>query len=65
MPGNTARRAIVSSVVSLAHALGMTVVAEGVETEIQATALRELGCDEMQGFLHSRPTPIERIEALL
>jgi len=65
MPANAARRAIVSSVVSLAHALGMKVVAEGVETELQAKALRDLGCDEMQGFLHSRPAPIHEIEALL
>jgi diguanylate cyclase (GGDEF)-like protein/PAS domain S-box-containing protein len=65
MTANSGRRAIVSAVISLAHALGMKVVAEGVEAESQARLLRELGCDEMQGFLHSRPMPIEEVEALL
>jgi len=65
MPESPGRRAIVSTVISLAHALGMSVVAEGVETEPQAKVLRELGCDEMQGFLHSRPMPIEEVAALL
>ena len=65
MPESPGRRAIVSTVISLAHALGMRVVAEGVETEPQAKVLRELGCDEMQGFLHSRPMPIEDVTALL
>ena len=48
-----------------AHALGMRVVAEGVEAEGQARLLRDLGCDEIQGYLHSRPAPLEEIEALL
>jgi diguanylate cyclase (GGDEF)-like protein len=65
MPANSGRRAIVSTVISLAHGLGMNVVAEGVETEPQARVLRELGCDEMQGYLHSRPLPIEEVETLL
>jgi diguanylate cyclase (GGDEF)-like protein len=65
MQANRGRQAIVSTVIALAHALGMRVVAEGVEAEGQARLLRDLGCDEMQGFLHSRPTPIEEIEALL
>jgi diguanylate cyclase (GGDEF)-like protein/PAS domain S-box-containing protein len=65
MPESPGRRAIVSTVISLAHALGMRVVAEGVETQPQAKVLRELGCDEMQGFLHSRPMPIEEVAALL
>jgi diguanylate cyclase (GGDEF)-like protein len=50
-------RAIVEAVVRLAHALNLTVVAEGVETEAQAQVLRELGCDELQGFLFARPMP--------
>jgi EAL domain-containing protein (putative c-di-GMP-specific phosphodiesterase class I) len=60
MASNSGRLAIVSTVISLAHALGMTVVAEGVEMEEQRKLLAELGCDEMQGFLHSRPMPIGR-----
>ena len=65
MHANPGHQAIVSSVISLAHALGMRVVAEGVEAEAQARLLRDLGCDEMQGFLHSRPMPIHEVEALL
>ena len=47
--------AIVEAVVRLAHALKLHVVAEGVETESQALRLRELGCDELQGFLFAKP----------
>jgi len=46
---------IVSAVVSLAHTLGLKVVAEGVETETQFAVLRDLGCDFVQGYLFSRP----------
>ncbi|MDC6166699.1 putative bifunctional diguanylate cyclase/phosphodiesterase [Paucibacter sp. XJ19-41] len=55
--------ALVSTIVGLAHALGLKVVAEGVETEAQAALLRELRCDEMQGFLFSRPLAGEVFEA--
>ena len=48
-------RAIVDAVVKLAHALGLKVVAEGVETPRQQRALVELGCDELQGFLFAKP----------
>jgi EAL domain-containing protein (putative c-di-GMP-specific phosphodiesterase class I) len=47
--------AIVRAVIDLAHAVGVSVVAEGVETEAQASALRAMGCDLGQGFLWSRP----------
>ena len=49
--------AICSAVVSLAHALDLGVVAEGIETKQQARALRELGCERGQGFLFGRPQP--------
>ena len=48
-------RAVVDAVISLAHALGLTVVAEGVETTAQRDILLALGCDEMQGYLFARP----------
>ncbi|HEY5799423.1 MAG TPA: EAL domain-containing protein [Burkholderiaceae bacterium] len=53
------------AIVSMAHALGMSVVAEGVETELQLKLLHELECDEVQGYLISRPLPPEQIPALL
>ncbi len=43
----------------------MTTTAEGVETEAQLLRLRAEGCDEVQGFLFSRPVPIEQVPALI
>ncbi len=54
--------ALVSTIIGLAHALKLKVVAEGVETEEQARLLRLLNCDEMQGFLFSRPVSAEAFE---
>jgi diguanylate cyclase (GGDEF)-like protein len=48
-------RAVVDAVIRLAHALGLNVVAEGVETEAQRDVLIEMGCDELQGYLFARP----------
>jgi len=56
---------IVAAVVELGHALGLQVVAEGVETDRQLAQLRELGCDGAQGFLLGRPVPACDVEALL
>ncbi|MFZ2309548.1 MAG: EAL domain-containing protein [Rhodoferax sp.] len=55
--------ALVSTIISLAHALKLKVVAEGVETEEQARLLRLLNCDEMQGYLFSRPVPRDVLES--
>ena len=55
--------ALVSTIVNLAHALKLNVVAEGVETEEQSRLLRLLGCDEMQGFLISKAVPMDIFEA--
>jgi EAL domain-containing protein (putative c-di-GMP-specific phosphodiesterase class I) len=57
--------AIVHMVIELAHTLGMEVIAEGVESEEQATLLREMGCDMAQGYHFSKPLPPEDIPALL
>jgi EAL domain-containing protein (putative c-di-GMP-specific phosphodiesterase class I) len=58
-------RNIVAMIVSLAHTLGLKVIAEGVEEDEQMRLLRELGCDQVQGFLLSRPLPPHLIEPLL
>ncbi len=65
-------RAIVGAVVAMAHSLGLTVVAEGVETEAQLDALKDLRCDttstecdRIQGYLLSKPVPAEAASALL
>jgi diguanylate cyclase (GGDEF)-like protein/PAS domain S-box-containing protein len=56
---------LIQSIIGLAHALQLTVVAEGVETEAQAQKLLELGCDQMQGYLFSKPLPADQLEVLL
>ena len=55
---------IVQAILSMAHALGQKVVAEGVETPAQLACLRGLKCDLLQGFLLSRPVPPEQIPAM-
>jgi diguanylate cyclase (GGDEF)-like protein/PAS domain S-box-containing protein len=56
---------IVSSIISLGHSLNLHIIAEGVETQEQSNLLRLLKCDQLQGFLISRPLPGAEIEALL
>jgi diguanylate cyclase (GGDEF)-like protein/PAS domain S-box-containing protein len=68
--GNAAREGheqapIIRTIIALAHNLGMTVVAEGVETEGQRALLQQLGCERLQGYLLHRPLPLEQIELLL
>jgi diguanylate cyclase (GGDEF)-like protein len=57
--------AIASSIIGLAHRLKLRVIAEGVETEQQRSFLRDNGCDEMQGYLFSRPLPPHQLAQLL
>lgn len=57
--------AIARAIIALGHGMGLYVVAEGVETEAQAEFLRGHGCDQMQGYLLSRPQPPEKIEPWL
>jgi EAL domain-containing protein (putative c-di-GMP-specific phosphodiesterase class I) len=56
---------LVSTIISLAHSLQLKVIAEGVETEEQAKYLRLLRCDEMQGYLFSKPLPLDALVSLL
>ena len=56
---------IVRAVIGLGASLGMTTTAEGVETEAQLARLREEGCDEVQGYLFSRPVPSSEIPGVL
>ncbi|MBZ9921186.1 EAL domain-containing protein, partial [Mesorhizobium sp. BR1-1-7] len=50
--------AVVSTIVGLSRALGVSIIAEGVETEDQATLLRAAGCEVVQGYLFGRPAPL-------
>ncbi len=61
----TDEAALVGAVVELGHALGLSVVAEGVETDTQLAHLRDLGCDGAQGYLFSRPVPEDEVHELL
>jgi EAL domain-containing protein (putative c-di-GMP-specific phosphodiesterase class I) len=56
---------LIQTIISMAHSLRLKVVAEGVETEEQATMLKLLRCDQMQGYLFSKPLPLEEVTALL
>ena len=63
--GDRSTGAIVGSIVDLAHAIGLTVVAEGIETEAQLRLLQDLDCDEGQGFLLARPQPWRALTTML
>lgn len=65
MQANSAGMTLVATMVSMAHALRMKVVAEGVETESQAQALALLHCDQLQGYLVSRPLPFDQMTTFL
>jgi diguanylate cyclase len=63
LESNTDAQAVVHGVIKLAHALDLSVVAEGVETKGQQGILRRLECDELQGFLFSEPLPAAALRA--
>ncbi len=65
MLNEPATMTLVQTMISLAHSLGLKVVAEGVDEEEQAKILRLLRCDEMQGYLFSKPLPLDEMTALL
>ncbi len=58
-------RAVVESIISMAHALELRVVGEGIETNEQLETMARLGCDEIQGYLISRPLPVSEVTAFL
>ena len=58
-------RSIVNTIIAMAHNLNLDVIAEGVETEEQRQILKNAGCSHYQGYLFSKPVPIEQFEALL
>ena len=62
---NDSDAALVRAMIEMAHALGLMVIAEGVETEEQLAVLRSLGCDLAQGYLLSRPLPADAFAAWL
>jgi diguanylate cyclase (GGDEF)-like protein len=65
IPDNPDDAAIATAIIAMAHSLNLNVVAEGVETEEQLQFLRERCCDEMQGYLISRPLPPEEFAKFL
>jgi len=62
---NAENSVIVQAVIIIAGALGMTTVAEGVETDDQQKLLKALGCDEAQGYLYSRAVPIGKVPEII
>ena len=65
VPDDRLSNAIVTAVIDMAHAIGVGVVAEGVETTAQRAALSDRGCDLFQGYLFARPVPADEVPRLL
>jgi len=65
MPGDDAATAVTRCIINIGKTLGMNVIAEGVETEAQRLQLRNMGCDNMQGYLLSRPLYFREVHQLL
>jgi EAL domain-containing protein (putative c-di-GMP-specific phosphodiesterase class I) len=65
MGADARSKRLVSIIVSIGRAFDMVVVAEGVESQEQLDTLWQLGCDQSQGYLHSKPLPLQQFAALL
>jgi diguanylate cyclase (GGDEF)-like protein/PAS domain S-box-containing protein len=65
LPDNKDDTAITQAIIAMAHSLGLSVVAEGVETSAQLEFLRTLKCKEVQGYFFSKPLPAQELEQLL
>jgi len=65
LPGDEGAISITTAIIAMAHSLGLTVVAEGVETTDQAEFLAARGCDQAQGYLYGRPMPPWELQAML
>ena len=65
LPSNASDRSIVKATILMAHELGLSCLAEGVETDSQRDHLLELGCDSFQGYLLGRPMPAEQLKELI
>ncbi|MBW8190458.1 EAL domain-containing protein [Neiella marina] len=64
-PESAKEQAILEAIVQLGHKLNLQIVAEGIETELQAVFCKQLGCDQAQGFLYHKPMPAPQLAQLL
>jgi EAL domain-containing protein (putative c-di-GMP-specific phosphodiesterase class I) len=65
LPRDNEDKAIAEAIIGIGKALGLTIIAEGVETAEQERFLKDRACDEMQGYLLSRPVPADDIPAIV